>query len=118
MQKLPIRGALLDHCRPCNAVWLDAGELEALETGGLKSEQRLARERRTEEATEQTIATASLDLCPRCQGVLRPSLVRGVEVDECRRCGGCFLDHGELTLLLRPSFARTLSRLWRGLRGL
>ena len=37
--------------------------------------------------------------CPRCGGHLAERRYQGVSIDECRDCGGVFLDKGELELL-------------------
>jgi len=51
--------------------------------------------------------------CPRCQDTVmmrHSASVKGeVEVDECARCGGFFLDHGELDLI-RGQFATEQER--------
>jgi len=45
--------------------------------------------------------------CPACSIELLPSLREGVEIDCCPRCGGIWLDHGELLkiILAYPSEA-------------
>ena len=48
MEKRSERGVLLDHCAPCNAVWLDGGELEALEVGLARSAPDLEVQREAE----------------------------------------------------------------------
>ena len=39
--------------------------------------------------------------CPKCGADLKEVKFRGVAVDECKECGGLWLDHGELELLFR-----------------
>ena len=112
MDKREERGVLLDHCRSCNAVWLDGGELEALELGVARSRADLEAQLEVERAREGARQVSTIGLCPRCQRALEPRGVNGVEIDQCRRCGGIFLDHGELPTLL----ARSRSQL-AGLRG-
>lgn len=41
--------------------------------------------------------------CPKCPGALRPQRVGEVEVDRCERCGGLWLDVGELPRLVTQS---------------
>ena len=53
MEKRVQRGVLLDHCRACNAVWLDAGELEALELGLSRTQEQLAAQLESETARER-----------------------------------------------------------------
>jgi Zn-finger nucleic acid-binding protein len=112
MEKRAERGVLLDHCPPCNAVWLDGGELEALEVGLARSERELEVQREAESAREQARSVSAIGLCPHCQRALEPHGVHGVEVDRCRRCGGIFFDHGELGAVLGRSRTQ-LSRLRR-----
>ena len=100
MEKRPERGVLLDHCRSCSAVWLDAGELEVLERGAGRDAARLEAERAAETEREGRRSVVALGLCPRCQRGLELRTLRGVEVDQCRRCGGIFFDHRELPAVL------------------
>ena len=100
MEKRSERGVLLDHCRACNAVWLDAGELEALEGGRERSPAELEAQRAAERAREVAHAVSTVGLCPRCQRALETVPLRGVEIDRCRRCGGAFFDHRELPAIL------------------
>ena len=100
MEKRAERGVLLDHCPPCNAVWLDAGELEALERGVARSAADLEARRETESAREAARAISTIGVCPRCQRALEPRALHGVEVDHCGHCGGTFFDHRELATVL------------------
>lgn len=34
--------------------------------------------------------------CAKCDGEMKKVTLRGVEIDRCRKCGGIFLDKGEL----------------------
>ncbi len=110
MEKRSERGVLLDHCRPCNAVWLDAGELESLELGHARSPSELEAEREAESAREAARAVSTIGLCPRCQRALETRAVRGVEVDQCSHCGGTFFDHRELPTILARSRSRLAAR--------
>ncbi|WP_261763887.1 TFIIB-type zinc ribbon-containing protein [Pseudonocardia asaccharolytica] len=40
-------------------------------------------------------------ICPKCQGRLRTVDRQGVHIEQCERCRGIFLDHGELEQMLR-----------------
>jgi len=100
MEKRPEAGVLLDHCRACDAVWLDGGELEALAAGAAKSAERLEAERAAEREQEARRRVSVVGLCPRCQRGLAPEQIHGVEVDACRRCGGLFFDRPELPAVL------------------
>lgn len=41
-----------------------------------------------------------MKLCPICGIELRPRVVYDIEIDQCPRCGGVWLDGGELNKLL------------------
>jgi Zn-finger nucleic acid-binding protein len=115
MEKRPEGGVLLDHCRTCDAVWLDAGELEALEVGAAKNPDLLEAERTAETEREARRRVSVVGLCPRCQRALEPKDIHGVEVDQCRRCGGIFFDRRELPAVLARSREKLapLRRRWR-----
>lgn len=100
MEKRTERGVLVDHCPACDTVWLDAGELEALELGLERSRDQLDAQRQSELAREGSRAVTALDVCPRCQRELRLRHIQGVQVDQCAGCGGIFFDRGELPVVL------------------
>lgn len=45
--------------------------------------------------------SAATIVCPRCADVMHRVERSGVTIDRCSRCGGVFLDRGELQALLR-----------------
>ena len=47
--------------------------------------------------------------CPRCGTPLVEQETEHVKVDECKQCGGIWLDHGELEQLKRVNRARGVS---------
>jgi len=49
--------------------------------------------------------------CPRCDGTLKPESFEGVEIDTCDKCGGVWLDSGELEQLTKRE-SGWFSRLW------
>ena len=106
MEKRPESGVLLDHCRACDAVWLDAGELESLEVGAAKPAAQLEVERAAESQREARRQVSVVGLCPRCQRGLAAQTIYGVEVDQCRHCGGIFFDRKELPAVLAASRAK------------
>ena len=106
MDKRTERGVLLDHCRPCNAVWLDAGELEALELGVTRTPEQLEVQREAERLREGARVVSAIGLCPRCQRALETRSIHGVEIDGCRNCGGIFFDDRELPRILSRSRAQ------------
>lgn len=53
--------------------------------------------------------------CPRCDGTLKEAKVEEVMVDSCEKCGGVWLDSGELEKLTAGEHESSwLSRLWSG----
>jgi Zn-finger nucleic acid-binding protein len=51
--------------------------------------------------------------CPRCDGSLQESKFEEVSIDTCDKCGGVWLDSGELEQLTQKEKGGWLSRLWR-----
>ncbi len=64
-------------------------------------------------AVEAKAAGTSSMRCPRCDGVLESKSFEGVEIDTCDKCGGVWLDSGELEQLTKKDTG-WLSRLWKG----
>ena len=71
----------------------------------------LIREMRAKLDAERKKAEHSVDLgkCPRCGGALAEQHVEDVKIDECKDCGGVWLDRGELDQLRRVNRARGVS---------
>ncbi len=64
---------------------------------------------------EAKAAGTSSMKCPRCDGTLNESKVEDVSVDVCDKCGGVWLDSGELEQLTkREGGGGFLSRIWGG----
>ena len=63
-------------------------------------------------AAEAKAAGASSMQCPRCDGSLNESTFEDVSIDTCDKCGGVWLDSGELQQLTRKEAGGWLSRLW------
>jgi Zn-finger nucleic acid-binding protein len=51
--------------------------------------------------------------CPRCDGSLQESKFEEVSIDTCDKCGGVWLDSGELEQLTQKEKGGWLTRLWR-----
>jgi hypothetical protein len=62
-------------------------------------------------AEAKSAATSSLQ-CPRCDGKLKTTTFENVAIDVCEKCGGVWLDSGELELLTRSDSSSWLARLW------
>lgn len=117
MKKKNLRGVLVDYCTICDAFWLDAGELEALEKGMTKSTKELEQECRMEAYMERARPLTIMESCPKCQeSQVMEKRMDGVTLDYCKACHGLFFDHGELDEILQNRdqgfFARLMTNLF------
>jgi len=88
-------GVTVDLCPNCGGLWLDAGEIEKLGTappGELKKLQGILTGDPKSKPTPSELTTA----CVACDGTLRELVLGPIKVDFCGKCGGLFLDRGEL----------------------
>lgn len=88
----------VDVCRDgCGGVWFDQFELQNLDN---PDEYAGADLLVIEPAADVTVDKAQRTNCPNCDGIVMArhffSVRMGVEIDECPKCGGVWLDHGEL----------------------
>ena len=66
-------------------------------------------------AEEQAKAAAATAIqCPKCDATLEGVIVDGVQIDVCKKCGGVWLDAGELEQLSKHESGSWLSKLWEG----
>ncbi|MDG6220948.1 MAG: zf-TFIIB domain-containing protein [Candidatus Thermoplasmatota archaeon] len=90
-EKLPVFGPDIevDACPKCQGVWFDPGELSR------------AVGKRVGNYLTKHIGTKSDSklVCPRCGGLMDFEYADDVEVDACTKCGGAWLDAGELEKL-------------------
>ncbi|MGH9963182.1 MAG: zf-TFIIB domain-containing protein [Pyrinomonadaceae bacterium] len=63
-------------------------------------------------AEEAKQAGTSSMQCPRCDGVLKPVKFEEVEIDTCDKCGGVWLDSGELEQVTKRE-GGWFGRLWK-----
>lgn len=64
-------------------------------------------------AEQAKAAGTSTMNCPRCDGSLKTNSFEGVDIDTCEKCGGVWLDSGELEQLTKREsgwFSRLLQR--------
>jgi len=128
----------IDFCPRCRGVWLDQGELEAIQ-GTLEKDyseilEELARERlshevggaEVEEGSSDSFLLTEADLpqdvhrhCPKCNGsVMVRSFYKtdnAVVIDVCPTCHGIWLDEGELQKL-EVLYQESLTRYEEGVR--
>lgn len=62
-------------------------------------------------AEAKAAATAAMQ-CPRCDGTLAAAKVADVSIERCDKCGGVWLDSGELEQLTKRDSSSFFSRLW------
>jgi hypothetical protein len=90
----------IDFCRDgCKGVWFDARELESLDEPQ-EGEEGVLKEILEVEKVREPVARVIR--CPHCQVPLRRhnySYNTPIIIDECRRCGGIWLDGGELGII-------------------
>ena len=63
-------------------------------------------------AAEAKAAGISSMQCPRCDGTLNESKFEEVLIDTCDKCGGVWLDSGELEQLTKKEKGGWFSRYW------
>lgn len=97
----------VDGCPSCGGVWLDQGELRALASDE-------ARLRALDECFVQRAIPFSQDgearLCPICAIALCPieyDAFRGIRLDNCPKCDGVWLDHGEAGAIADRLFSQS-----------
>lgn len=95
---------LVDRCPSCRGIWLDKGELETIqETLERDYSEELAKvnvvARAYELARQKARPVAS---CPKCQNSMHAeeyAYCSQILIDRCVKCGGIWLDGGELQAL-------------------
>lgn len=112
MEQSLVGGLSVDVCkRGCGGVWFDRFELREVDEAHESAGDLLDTVTRNPEVT---VDHGRQFKCPRCQGqpMLRHfwSAKRSVEVDECPRCAGMWLDAGELGAI-RAMFATEAERM-------
>ncbi len=87
---------VIDICPKCSGIWLDQGELN-----------KMLRDRKLSDYLTKHIGTQSKSklVCPRCGWLMDIETAEDVDVDVCLKCGGAWLDHGELEKLKEVSGA-------------
>jgi len=98
----------IDACPICSGFWFDRGELNEvlkLNYKVVKTAQYFAAHKHTEAQKEKRIK------CPRCRTKMEqiPSLRdHRIIMDGCPKCGGVWLDWGELDMLQRGGYIKRL----------
>lgn len=100
-------GLRLDRCTSCGGSWLDYGELAP-------AVQRQEPEGPRPEAPADPASDLRTGPCPRCGVTLRQALSPdgAFHVERCPRCGGLFLDRGELAAIAAKRLVDGLERVF------
>ena len=78
-----------------------------------KERQAIEKLRAKMTAEEQAKAAEAASLhCPKCAGALEAVILEGAQIDVCKKCGGVWLDAGELEQLSKRQSGGWLSKLW------
>ena len=81
-----------------------------------KNKEAIEKLREKMKVSEEAKAAGTSSMrCPRCDGTLNETKVEEVSIDLCDKCGGVWLDSGELEQLTkREGGGGFLSRIWGG----
>lgn len=80
-----------------------------------KNQEAIEKMREKLRVSEEAKAAATAAMtCPRCAGTLKESKIDEVSIDTCEKCGGVWLDSGELDQLTKKEKSGFLGKLWGG----
>jgi Zn-finger nucleic acid-binding protein len=97
MEKLDLHKQAVDICHSCNGIFFDKGELESVI--------RLVKLFRNAELEEEDIDSVPehehkrIVFCPEDGSEMIPQDLAGLTIDICQKCGGIWLDRGEIASL-------------------
>ena len=78
-----------------------------------KNQEAIEKLRAKMKVSEEAKAAGTSSMqCPRCDGNLTESKFEEVLIDTCEKCGGVWLDSGELEQLTRKETGSWFSRYW------
>ena len=78
-----------------------------------KNQEAIEKLRAKMKVSEEAKAAGTSSMqCPRCDGNLAESKFEEVLIDTCEKCGGVWLDSGELEQLTRKETGSWFSRYW------
>ncbi len=105
LERIVIQDVEIDRCPQCGGIWLDAGEIEALNERrkadvNASLEDAIVRLSKHDSggpavvpSGEQVVETHR---CPACEGKLTNVNFAGTTIELCNGCHGVFVDKGEL----------------------
>jgi Zn-finger nucleic acid-binding protein len=103
LEEVDLGGLCVDVCRNgCGGIWFDNFELQKVD----ESHESLGESLLNIEVGDGIVVDREKKRnCPKCQGIVMLKHFFGVkceiEIDECGKCGGFFLDSGELSAIRR-----------------
>jgi uncharacterized protein len=105
LTEITLGSVAIDVCEAgCAGIWFDANELKNVEQEQTDATNRVVDIRRD---PDSKLDTTRARYCPRCLTdkleTKIPRLGSAIEFDCCPRCGGYWLDHGELETLLKEN---------------
>ena len=78
-----------------------------------KNQEAIEKLREKMKVSEEAKAAGTSSMkCPRCDGDLKENKLEEVSIDTCEKCGGVWLDSGELEQLTKREGGGFFSRLW------
>mgnify|MGYP001274935749 FL=1 len=102
MREHELDGVMIDECKRCGGVWLDAGEAEELVKKAPTPREALQKKKLELLRQWQVAALNPRETdrkCPRCpEPLMRVNYkdIPGLQIDKCRSDCGMYLDKGEL----------------------
>lgn len=98
LQKITVKDITVDACKGgCGGIWFDQFELKKVDEPHESAGESLLDIERNENLSSDR---SKRRMCPKCEGIVMMqhfvSIKREVEVDECPKCAGFWLDYGEL----------------------
>jgi Zn-finger nucleic acid-binding protein len=90
-----VRGLFVSQCATCSGLWIPASVVATVIDG-------------VSHSTRMTGGVTGFRQCPEDKSALVPIHYHGVEIDRCALCGGVWLDHGELEIILRKKRVSTV----------
>ena len=79
-----------------------------------KNQEAIEKLRAKMKVSEEAKAAGTSSMkCPRCDGSLKETKFEEVAIDTCDKCGGVWLDSGELEQVTKKESGGWFGRLWR-----
>jgi len=97
----------VDICPACGGLWLDRGEIERI---GKSKSTDVDGLRKALTGGAPAGLSETTTACPACDGTLRELKLGPVHIDHCGKCGGVFLDKGELDAALAAVKGSTIEQ--------